>query len=509
MNFRDKLEKLNKEKLIDEVVQRQELLRHFFTSRYHRLRVILFYLKRFIYITLFGDFKNKFRDVIKIKAVLKKTKKEKNKIKVLYDFQTFAAQKVGGISRLFYNIISILINDKKIQPELAIRYSDNVFLKDANFFANKKTKKIITQHPPPIRHFEEIMPPSPFLEDNLLINFFRKFFLKILSLKYITPGTSFSSLKGPWYFTYYDANLKTEVDFLKKGDFDVFHPTYYDTYFLKYLNGKPFVLTIHDMIHEKFPHYHHPNDVIANQKKILAKKAAKIITVSNQTKKDIIEILKIPEEKIVVIPHASKFNNKKIKKIKIKNLPKKYFLYVGQRVTYKNFNFFIRSIAPILRNQKDLYMVCVGDFPASGPFTEDEKKLFKRLKISKKMIYYQADDDFLAYLYSKAYAFVFPTLAEGFGIPVLEAFFLGCPVLCSDIPVLKEVAEDGALYFHPKSQKSIQNAVKLILKNKNLRNQLIEKGKFINKKYSWKKTAEEYKKVYEKIVKQVEYQYQK
>ncbi|MCM8787758.1 MAG: glycosyltransferase family 4 protein [Candidatus Omnitrophica bacterium] len=499
MNILEELKKNDKMELINEVIVRQNLLRHFFTSKYHRLRVILFYIKRFIYLTLLKDFKNKFRDTFRVKKVLKTGNKNKNSIKVLYDFQTFTAQKVGGISRLFFEIIKDLSKDKEVKPELALRYSDNIYLKNASFFADKKTKKIITENPPPLRHFEEIIPPSPFLEDSLLINFFRKFFLKILSLKYITPGTSFSSLKGPWYYTYYEANLKTAINFLKKGDFDVFHPTYYDTYFLKYLRGKPFVLTIHDMIHEKYSYYHHPNDVISNQKKILAQKAKKIIAVSSQTKKDIIEILKISAEKIVVIPHASKFNNKKLKNIKIKGLPKKYFLFVGQRVTYKNFNFFIKAIAPILRKEKDLYMVCVGDFPSSGPFTDDELNLFKRLKISKKMIYYRADDDILAYLYSKAYAFVFPTLAEGFGIPVLEAFSLGCPVLCSDIPVLREVAEDGALYFNPKSQKSIQKAVGKILKDKRLRYNLINKGKKINKKYSWKKTAESYKKVYLEI----------
>jgi len=493
-----RFEGLTQEQYKNEIIQRENLLRHFFTSKYHRLRIILFYIKRFIYLTLFRDFKNKFTDKEKITKVVKqKTKKNKNAIKVLYDFQTFSAQKVGGISRLFYEIINYLNRDKDFTPELAIRYADNYYLQKADFLADKR----IIKNPPPIRHFPELFPPAPFSEDNLLVNFFRSLFLKILRLKYFFyPGVSFFSLDPTFYYTYYQANEKTAIEFFKKGNFDIFHPTYYNTYFLRYLKGRPFVITVHDMIHELFAPHHHPNDIISSQKKILCEKAAKIITVSKQTKKDLIRIFKIPEEKIEVIYHASSFSDKKIKKIKIKNLPKKYLLFVGQRVGYKNFNFFIKSIAPLIRKEKDLNVVCVGDYPSSGPFTSDEKKLFKDLKIEKKMIYYKADDLTLANLYINALAFVFPTLYEGFGIPVLEAFSLGCPVVCSEIPVLKEVAEDGALYFNPKNKKSIYEVVKKIVYDKNLRKKMIEKGKIINKKYSWKKTVEKNKKIYKEII---------
>lgn len=486
----------SKEELINEIIKRENLLRHFFTSKYHRLRVILFYLKRFIYIILFRDFKNKFRDIEKIDKVIKQKDKNKKSIKVLYDFQTFAAQKVGGISRLFSEVIKNLVKDNLFSVELALRYSENFYLKNLSKILNKKV--IIKE--PPLKHIDEIFPPSPFNENSLLINLFRKLFLKILSLKYISqPGGSFFSLKGPDYFTYYEANRKVAIDFLKKGTFDIFHPTYYDTYFLKYLKGKPFILTIFDMIHEKFSEHIHPNDIIAKEKKILAQKATKIIAISKQTKRDIINILNIPEEKIVVIPLATSFN-KKMKLTKVDNLPKKYLLFVGQRIGYKNFNFFIKSIAPLLRKDKDLFVVCVGDFPASGPFTEEELNLFKRLKIQKKMIYIKADDSKLAYLYAKAYAFVFPTLYEGFGIPILEAFSMGCPVVCSEIPVLKEVAEDGVLYFNPKSSKSILDAIKKILTDKKLRSELIKKGYKINSKYSWRKTTDLIKEVYKNVL---------
>jgi glycosyltransferase involved in cell wall biosynthesis len=502
MNFKKQLENLSKEELINEVIKRESLLGHFFRSKYHKLRIILFYIKRFLYLTVFFDFLGRYKDKVRINTgVIKQSKKNNDAIKVLYDFQTFTAQKVGGISRLFFELISHFAGSKDISVDLALRYSENFYLKNTKLI---KDKRIFTRVPP-LRHFTEFFPPAPFNEDSLLINFYRKFFLKLKSLKYLSwPGVSFASLKPYDYYIHYDANLKTAINFLKKGDFDIFHPTYYDTYFLKYLKNKPFVLTIYDMIHEKFPECHHSNDIISKQKKFLAKKAAKVIAISEQTKKDIVEILKIPEEKIVVIPLASSFKEK-APEIKLKNLPKKYLLYVGQRVGYKNFNFFVKSISDILRKDKNLYLVCTGDFPSSGPFTTEEKEMFNQLKISKKVLYFKADDKTLQYLYSKAYAFVFPTLYEGFGIPILEAYSLGCPVLCSDIPVFKEITgEDGAIHFNPRNKKSIQNAVKLILQNKNLRNSLIKKGYEINKKYSWKKTATLTKSVYEEVLKKYE-----
>ncbi len=101
-------------------------------------------------------------------------------------------------------------------------------------------------------------------------------------------------------------NRKLTIEYLKKQDFDIFLPTYYDDYFLKYIGNKPFVITIHDMTHELFPEFYSSVDELdfVKTKASLAKKAAHIIAVSENTKKDIIEILGIKENKISVIYHA-------------------------------------------------------------------------------------------------------------------------------------------------------------------------------------------------------------
>lgn len=476
------------------IAYQESLLRQFYNSKYYKIRLVFSYLKRFLYLIFFGKAKNIFSDDFNPIRIVRNEKKDRS-IRVLYDFQTFSAQRAGGISRLFYELIRNLSKKSDVNVELALRYSENIYLKEAPFL-EPKGKRIILQQKPALRHYLELLLPPPNLLDSNKIHQLRNYLLRILGLKYINKGQNFFTLNSADYYEYYPANVKAAIDFLNKGDFDIFHPTYYDTYFLKYLKDKPFVLTIHDMIHEKFPKYFSKKETIVKQKKILAKRATKIIAVSEQTKKDVIDILKIPEKKIVVIPHASSFNKNKVKRRIIKDLPKKFLLYVGQRLQYKNFNFFVKAISPILVKNKSIKVICINSHPVIGDFIESEKKLFNHLGISKSFIHLKISDEDLPFLYSRAIAFVYPTLYEGFGIPILEAFSLGCPVVCSDIAVLREIAEDGAMYFNPRNSKSIKMAVEKVIKDKKLRSKMIKRGFELNKKYSWSKTAELTEKVY-------------
>src|SRR6185369_12314854 len=109
----------------------------------------------------------------------------------------------------------------------------------------------------------------------------------------------------------YDAigeNIEYCIKLLQKGDFDIFHATYYNPYFLKFIQAKPFVLNVFDMIHEIYPEYYPLNDPIINWKKLLIKRAAKIITISKNTKKDIMKFYDVAENKIEVIHLNSNLN---------------------------------------------------------------------------------------------------------------------------------------------------------------------------------------------------------
>ena len=276
-------------------------------------------------------------------------------------------------------------------------------------------------------------------------------------------------------------------------NYDIFHPTYYETYFLDTLK-KPFVLTIHDMIHEKFPELFYKGDKTSEKKRLLANKADRIIAVSNQTKLDIIDILNISEEKIDVIYHGSDFNLLEEDKEFSKNLPKKYILYVGTRNDYKNFINFIKSSYIFLNKDVELFIICAG----GGKFRDDEIDLFKRFKIENQLIHYSCNDKQLKSLYIHSLFFIFPSLYEGFGIPLLEAMACNTPILCSNTSCFPEIVQDSALMFNPYSIEDIKEKIRFAL-YKDLSNFII-KGTRRFTDFSWDKARSETNNVYRKLL---------
>lgn len=295
---------------------------------------------------------------------------------------------------------------------------------------------------------------------------------------------------------------KENEDSLKKisaGSFDIFHPTYYDPYFLPALEQKPFVLTVFDMIYEIFPEYYSSQDVvqIRNSKKKLIENAHHIITISESAKNDILSFYEIDKTKISVVYLASTFSNNYVEKESNLSLPDKYLLYVGNRDKYKNFTFFILSIAELMEKYKDLSVVVTGP-----PFTQSELYTFSQLGINKRIHHRFVNDEQLPMLYSKAQAFIFPSLYEGFGIPVLEAFTCGCPCVLSNTSSLPEIAGEAALYFNPKNSHELRRQVETIMQNESLCTSIIEKGYQQLKNYSWEKTTLATAEIYRNIVKQ-------
>ncbi len=364
-------------------------------------------------------------------------------MKILYDHQIFSYQKYGGISRYFYELIKNIGND---EAKSSTEFSNNHYL--------KMDKDI---------HCKQFLANYRFRGKNRLLNMVNEVF---------------------------------SIVQIKNGNFEIFHPTFYNTYFLKYLKGKPFVLTVHDMIDEKFPEMSTHNKIISNNKMILANKANKIIAVSKCTKKDLIDIFGIEKSKIEVVYHGNSMLLQSNVDINL-NIPKKYILFVGKRGGYKNFNLFIESVSRLLLEDLDLFVVCIG----GDKFKSDEIDLFEELGIQDFVLQFNLDDNLLAQFYSKALAFVFPSKYEGFGMPILESFACNCPVICSNTSSLPEIAGDGAVFFDPYSKDSIRSAVKRVIRNNVLRTNLINKGKERLKDFSWIKTTLETKKIYENILK--------
>ena len=269
--------------------------------------------------------------------------------------------------------------------------------------------------------------------------------------------------------------------------FDLFHPSYYDNYFLQWRQQLPFVLTVHDMIPERNFFYDQIGLDLIKSKKNLVYKAARLIAISEATKADMLEFYDIDPNRIDVIHHGYPtmfdqfLTNERTPAV---NTSQPYILFVGNRYAYKNFDLFVESIAELLIKY-DLQLQVVGPLPSPK-----EQQLIAGLNIASHVNFRgHVSEEELFHCYHNALCFAFPSLEEGFGIPLLEAATANCPVLCSDIDVFREVADDSALYFDPRSKESIRQQVETLVLTDSLRSDLIQSGHENLKRFSWKKAA--------------------
>jgi len=220
---------------------------------------------------------------------------------------------------------------------------------------------------------------------------------------------------------------------------------------------------------------------------ILAKNACKILTVSNFSKSEIIKYLKIDEEKIEVIYNAvannldNGFEDSHISSAIDSVLNHKYILAVGSIDPRKNLQRLIDSFLEL--KLEDYKLLLVGK--TSSHFN------VKLRAVSQSIIFtgFVSDSD-LSVLYKKCEFFIYPSLYEGFGIPPLEAMKNGCAVIVSDIPSLKEVCSDAALYVNPDDNESIKNGILKIIKNSVLKSDLKLKGNLRSEFFKWEISGE-------------------
>lgn len=304
-------------------------------------------------------------------------------------------------------------------------------------------------------------------------------------------------------------SIEEQIGFAKilnKANLDLVHFPYFS---VPIFYNKPFVVTIHDLILHHFPTGEAstlPSPIYWS--KILAykfviskaaKKAKKIIAVSNSTKDEIVDHLKVSEDKIEVVYEGVEqaFREKRIasslditKRYGLN--ANRYFLYVGNVYPHKNADTLIKAFEKI--NKSDIGLVFVGK----------EDYLYKRLKqkvISNKNIEFldYVSDEELAWLYQNAVATVCPAFMEGFGLPALEAMANKCLVIASDIASLREVCKDNAIYFDPKNPDELTEKMKEVLKNKEKYKEMIEKGLTRSQEFSWRKMSEQTLKIYESV----------
>jgi glycosyltransferase involved in cell wall biosynthesis len=165
-------------------------------------------------------------------------------------------------------------------------------------------------------------------------------------------------------------------------------------------------------------------------------------------------------------------HNKSITTEAITGLPVNYLLYVGERVAHKNFTRLLHCFAALINQHPGLYLICAN---GSG-FDTQEKRLIDKLSIKAHCRQINVNEFALNYLYQQAKVFVFPSLYEGFGYPLLDAFKVGCAVAASNTSSFPEVGGDAVHYFNPDDTHSMYKAIHELLADTLLRKQYIEEG---------------------------------
>ena len=314
-----------------------------------------------------------------------------------------------------------------------------------------------------------------------------------LEAQYI-DGVKVSNIRGMGSSRYHlnDWICKRKITSYKPS---VIHQTYYST-----VNGLPVdtpkVITVHDMIHEKY-NYQFPNSKkISMQKYKAIKKADHVICISQNTKNDLIEIFNVSPNKLSVIYHG--FNSLTGVEGKVHNSsnPKPYILYVGDRFGYKNFEIFLYAYSSSHWLINNFDVVCFG----GSEFSSNEHERIGQLKLSNKIKRVSGSDALLADCYRGASLFVYPSLYEGFGMPLLEAMSLGCPVACSGTSSMPEVAGDAGAYFDPRSIDSMRDQIEVVLNSSERRAELVAKGNIRFRAFDWSDSASQTLQVYEGLV---------
>lgn len=383
-------------------------------------------------------------------------------MKVLYDPQAFDMQTHGGVSRCFAELYAH--RPAFVDASISIKETNNVYLKDLGFpEAGDVYKHFLCAKDTKLKHF-------------------------LFKLTYNLKYGKFSRWdKRPLINQYETESV------IKRGDFDIFHPTFFDDYFLRLIGKKPFVITVHDMIPEIFSMDHSQ----AKQKLAVIPKAAHIIAVSGQTKKDLVRIMNVPEEKVSVVYHGA--DEEPYIPSSTAPFAEEYILYVGTRYEYKNFTAFCKSCVGILKRHPQLKIVCTG-----VPFSPEEIQLFESLGIKDRMVHkFVQTRQELFDLYHYAITFVYPSKYEGFGIPILEAYKADCPVMLNRASCFPEIAGDAAVFFDLNSEKSDfeEQFETLYRLTGDERGELIQRQRERMKLYSWSKSAAQLADVYKDVLK--------
>jgi glycosyltransferase involved in cell wall biosynthesis len=257
------------------------------------------------------------------------------------------------------------------------------------------------------------------------------------------------------------------------------------------------VVTVYDMINELFPESFPAADDIPNRKRVAVTRADHVICISETTRNDLLALLPVDPGRVSVV-HLG-FDVLSPGRWSSESLvgARPYLLYVGLRGGYKNFSSLLTAYARSENLRREYGLVCFG----GGPFTADEIGALDRAGIVRdRVIHVAGGDDRLAALYMGASALVYPSRYEGFGIPPLEAMALSCPVVCSRAPAVREILGDAVEYFDAHDSDGLTMAMESVVSSPSRRAELLEKGRQLLERYSWRRCAMQTAEVYRSLM---------
>ena len=376
-------------------------------------------------------------------------------MKILYDYLIFSLQRYGGVSRYFCGLIKAI--QDLCKEEIEIFLFQGLHINDYITNDMKVRLKSYWGY------------KRPYIKKtNFIFSTLNRFL--------------FEAYKKKTFFNNYNT---------------IYHPTYYSDNLLKPHKNDKIVITVYDMIYEKFPKYFSnikfsSYNLILYKKKKAIEMADAIICISNNTKKDLLEYYKLDENKVYVT-YLGKSLNKHIGNFCYK-LSKPYILFVGNRGGYKNFDILLKAYY-YGRFYKNFDLICFG----GNFFNKNELENISRFNLRKKIKFFKGGDEVLAFLYRNAKCLVYASMYEGFGLPVIEAMNLGCPVIAANSSSLPEIVGDCALFFEADSIDDLITKLTSIMSDDKKRKIIIEKGLKRATKFSWKNTALKTIEIYKKL----------
>lgn len=367
-------------------------------------------------------------------------------IKITYDYQIFSSQKYGGISRYIYELSRNLAASHT--PRVSCSVLSPLYI-NAYLGVRHPTVPIVGIRVPALRYTGRL----------------RRLFNQHVS----------RCLMQIWHP-------------------DLVHETYYASHTAA-PRGVAIVLTVYDMIHEIFAEYFRKNDRTSEMKRLAVDRADHVICISENTRRDLVRLFGVPEEKTTVVPLASSLDIEAATLGPSVDGP--FILYVGARGGYKNFDRLLEAYAGSRLLREDFKLVCFG----GRPFSKDELLRMCTLGVSEGHVFHFAGgDDALRGLYRDAELFVYPSLYEGFGIPPLEAMGLGCPVACSNAGSIPEVVGEAAALFDPYDVGSMIDALERCTHDAQLTKGMRSEGRRRARLFSWERCASETIEVYSKVL---------